>query len=90
MKTGARIIVKGLVQGVGYRYFCRKRAGEFGIFGYAKNLFNGDVELEIEGEKNMIGDFIKELKLGPFNSNVKTVTAKEIQFTNKYSEFITY
>lgn len=33
-----RIIVKGLVQGVGFRYYCYKTAKEYGITGYAKNL----------------------------------------------------
>ena len=90
MKTGARIIVKGLVQGVGYRYFCRKKAGEFGIYGYVKNLYNGDVELEVEGEKNMTEDFIKELKIGPFNATVKKILVEEVPFKNKYDEFRIY
>jgi len=90
MKTGANIIVKGLVQGVGYRYFCRKKADEFGIYGYVKNLYNGDVELEVEGEKNMIEDFIKELKIGPFNATVKQILVEEVPFKNKYDEFRIY
>jgi len=89
MKAGAKIIVKGLVQGVGYRYFCRKKADEYQISGYAKNLVNGDVELEVEGEKNMIEDFIKELKIGPFNSAVKKILVEELQFANKYDGFTT-
>ena len=90
MKTGAKIIVKGLVQGVGYRYFCGKKADEFRIFGYVKNLFNGDVELGVEGEKNMIEDFINELKIGPFNSSVKKISVEEVQFENTYDDFRIY
>jgi len=90
MKTGANIIVKGIVQGVGYRYFCRKKADEFGIHGYVKNLYNGDVELEVEGEKNMTEDFIKELKIGPFNATVKKILVEEVPFKNKFNEFRIY
>jgi len=90
MTKGAKIIVKGLVQGVGYRYFCRNKANEFGISGYVKNLFNGDVELGVEGEKNMVEDFIKELKIGPFNSNVKKILVEEVQFENRYDDFRIY
>jgi acylphosphatase len=82
-----KIFVKGLVQGVGYRYFCYKKAVELGINGYAKNLFNGDVELEVEGEKGLTVEFIKELKVGPRAAQVKTVKISEIPYENKYSGF---
>lgn len=90
MKISVRLTVIGLVQGVGYRYFCRMKADEFKIYGYAKNLVNGNVELEIEGEKGLIKDFIKELKRGPFNSHVKRIQVEEIPLENKYNDFKTY
>jgi len=90
MQIAAKVIVKGLVQGVGYRYFCYRKAIEYEINGYAKNLFNGDVELEIEGEKNMINEFLKELKLGPANAKVNSLLIKAIPFENKYDDFTVY
>lgn len=86
----AKIIVKGIVQGVGYRYFCYKKASEYGINGYAKNLFNGDVELEVEGEKNMINEFIKELKIGPSRSKVTAMDVDFYEYQKKYNEFRMY
>ncbi|MEO6696204.1 MAG: acylphosphatase [Ignavibacteria bacterium] len=87
MKASARITVSGVVQGVGYRYFCLKKAMEFGIKGYAKNLNNGNVELEAEGESGMINEFIKQLKVGPSRSIVKNVYVEEIPLENKYNNF---
>jgi acylphosphatase len=81
------ITVKGYVQGVGYRYFCYKKAKEYGINGYVKNLFNGDVELEIEGEEGILNDYIKELRIGPASSIVKSVNIKELQYTGEFKEF---
>jgi acylphosphatase len=88
--TTAKIIVNGLVQGVGYRYFCYKKSKEFNLTGYAENLFNGDVELEVEGDKSMILDFVKELKIGPQNSRVKSVKYEFVPYQNKYDEFRMY
>lgn len=87
MNIGAKIRVKGLVQGVGYRHFCYKKALQYKINGFVSNLHNGDVELEIEGEKNMIYDFIRELKMGPFNAKVNSLKAEELSFESKFECF---
>jgi acylphosphatase len=85
-----KIIVSGLVQGVGYRYFCYKKALEYGIFGYAKNLYNGNVEVVAQGEKGLINDFIKDLKIGTHYATVKSITAEEIENEKEYQEFSIY
>jgi len=83
----AVIIVKGMVQGVGFRYFCRKKAIELGISGYAKNLYNGDVEIEAEGERNIIMDYVKELKIGPVYAKVNAVIVTESEYKGIHKGF---
>ena len=39
MEVRAEIIVNGLVQGVGYRYFVQREANKLGLKGFVKNLF---------------------------------------------------
>lgn len=87
MTVKYKITVKGLVQGVGYRYFCLRKANEYKINGYAKNNVNGNVDLIAEGEKNLILEFIKDLKTGPFNSSVKEVYVEGLVYDNEFSEF---
>lgn len=87
MKTKVKIIIKGFVQGVGYRYYCYRKAVEYGITGYAKNLNDGQVEVSAEGEQSLIYDFIKELKIGNAGSKVNSVNIKELPFENEYEEF---
>ncbi len=87
MKIKAKIIVKGIVQGVGFRYFCYRKAVEYGVTGFAKNLINGDVEVQAEGEENFVRDFIKELKIGPRDSVVKSISIDELPFKNEFEEF---
>lgn len=63
------IIFKGQVQGVGFRYTCQRIATELDLTGQAKNLDNGNVEVEIQGDEDKIMTFIsKMLKQGSYLS----------------------
>lgn len=85
-----RIIVKGLVQGVGFRYFCYRAASELGIIGFAKNLLNGDVEIIAQGEKGLINDFIKRINTGPTFSTVTSIHAEEVKYDDNLKTFEVY
>jgi len=73
------IVVKGRVQGVGYRYFVLNKAIELHINGWVKNLPNGDVEIEAHSESTNIKTFIDWLKIGPSMSDVKSININDIQ-----------
>lgn len=87
MKKSAKIIVRGLVQGVGFRYFCTEVARSLDIKGYVTNLPNGDVELEIEYDEDVINDFIIQLKRGPFSARVTEIKIEEMEFEGKFEIF---
>jgi acylphosphatase len=63
MLTRARIVVDGLVQGVGYRYAVRAVARAHNLLGYVKNLEDGTVEIICEGERNDIRSFADGVKI---------------------------
>ena len=73
MEIGALIIVRGLVQGVGFRYFAARAARELGVKGYAENLPNGNVEIYAEAERGSVEAFLKELRVGPRSAQVNDV-----------------
>jgi acylphosphatase len=50
----AEIIAEGFVQGVGFRYFVYRHAQQLGLNGFTRNLFTGEVETVVEGEKALI------------------------------------
>ncbi|UCE05228.1 MAG: acylphosphatase [bacterium] len=87
MKAGAHIIVKGLVQGVGFRWFVEREAKQLGLNGYVKNLFNGDVEVEVEGERGLIEELIKQLRVGNRSSHVTDVQVSWLEYEDKYNNF---
>lgn len=63
-KKRYHIIASGRVQGVGFRWFCRICAEENGITGYAKNLPDGNVELELQGSEADLYRCIDKIKKG--------------------------
>ncbi len=87
MKTGAHIIVKGLVQGVGFRWFVERAANKLGLNGYVKNLYNGDVEVEVEGERGLIEELIQQLRIGNLSSHVTGVQVVWKECEDKYTNF---
>lgn len=57
-----RVMFSGHVQGVGFRYQTRELATAYEVTGYVRNTSDGRVELEIEGRKEELDAFIKELE----------------------------
>lgn len=87
MHVRAHIVVKGRVQGVGYRFFTLFAARSFGLGGTVRNLLNGDVEVIVEGEKGTILAFVKELRIGPMHASVQDVLINFQEVTNEYTSF---
>jgi len=87
MDVCAKITVSGLVQGVGYRYFTHKKATDLNLKGYVKNMYNGNVEAEVEGDRESIEILIKEMKTGPRLSRVNDLNVEWKEFTGKYNSF---
>ncbi len=75
-----KFCVKGLVQGVGFRYHTAHQGLKLGLSGYAKNLINGDVEVLASGEISQINELALWLEKGPKTSSVTSVTACEVDF----------
>lgn len=53
------LIISGHVQGVGYRYHVQKHAARAGLTGFVRNLDNGDVYIEVQGDQEVIEGFLK-------------------------------
>ena len=83
----AEIIVNGLVQGVGFRYFVLRRAEKLGVKGYVKNLFTGEVYTEVEGSRYLIEELFSEIKIGPGYSDVKNASIRWSDCKNEFTRF---
>jgi acylphosphatase len=88
MEIRAHVVVSGLVQGVGFRYFAFHRANHLGLVGYVRNSFSGEVEIEIEGDRSLIEEFIKEVKVGPRVAQVKDLKIEWLECENSHKSFV--
>lgn len=68
-----RYLVRGRVQGVGFRYFALKRAEELGLAGFVRNMPDGSVEVIAEGADPQLSQFEARLKEGPSFARVEGV-----------------
>jgi len=85
--SSLKMTVTGRVQGVGYRYFIARIAEDLELTGYAKNLFNGDVEIVAEGRHEFLEHLIEKAKEGPHGAHVKTCKTEWLDFKKKYDKF---
>lgn len=73
-----QIIFSGLVQGVGFRYETWGLAKKLGLTGFVKNVADGTVYAEIQGQKNKIAYLVECLKLIP-RIHIEQVESKEME-----------
>lgn len=66
-------VVRGRVQGVGFRWFVREEARRLGIAGWVRNRSDGGVEVAAEGPDVSIGELRTALERGPDGSRVRSV-----------------
>ena len=87
MIIARRFIVRGRVQGVGFRYFAIRAARACGVVGTVRNMSDGSVEAVAEGSAASVAEFRRALERGPSYSHVTTVEEFDLQPTRRYSDF---
>ena len=83
----AEIIVAGLVQGVGFRYFVVREAEKLKLNGYVKNLYSGEVLAVVEGPGGMINELFKQMKMGPMRASVRKHKIEWSETKNEFKGF---
>jgi len=68
-----KLIIKGKVQGVFYRATAFELATKLNLKGFAMNLPDGNVQIEVEGEAGAIEEFISWCRKGPEMARVDEV-----------------
>jgi acylphosphatase len=65
-----KFLIRGLVQGVGYRYFSQRSAATHQVHGWIRNMPDGSVEAFAQGSERRVTDFRDDLAAGPRNAVV--------------------
>ena len=80
--------IYGRVQGVFFRAFVVKHATELNITGYARNISNGSVEVQAEGQRKHLEELVGYLEAGPPAADVESLVTNWSEYTGNYSGFI--
>ena len=79
--------VYGYVQGVNFRYFVLREAIHLRLTGYVRNLPDGAVEVEAEGDKSQLQILVEHLKIGPRAARVTQVQTSWSNYSGKFDSF---
>ena len=85
---GKHYLIRGRVQGVGYRYFVLGVAERLGVKGFVRNLYNGDVEVQAEADSITLELFKRELERGPRMARITEVVESDSPVSGQYSSFL--
>ena len=88
MIRAKHFLVRGRVQGVGFRWFTQRAAVRLKIHGYVRNLPRGEVEVYAQAEESQIADFKQELSRGPFGARVSEIVEQDLPVSGDYSDFL--
>jgi acylphosphatase len=83
-----RLLVRGKVQGVYFRFNLQQVAMKNSVVGWVRNLPDGNVEALLEGNKEDVNQVVQWSKIGPENARVDEVKMDNGQYTGKYKDFI--
>jgi acylphosphatase len=81
------VTVRGVVQGVGFRYFVLRRANRLGLDGWVANERDGSVRCVAEGDPADLGELLEVIRRGPPGSRVDDVAVRRSAATGTDSGF---
>ena len=67
------LVIRGRVQGVGFRRFVHRRAVALGVMGWVRNRSDGAVEVEAQGTRAALESLLADVRRGPTGSRVTEV-----------------
>jgi acylphosphatase len=86
-KSRAKVIVKGIVQGVNFRYYTQRQAIRGNITGWVRNLPDGSVAAVFEGDEQDVEAMVQWCRHGPPSAQVTELIVQPEEFRGEFSSF---
>jgi acylphosphatase len=83
----AHLLISGIVQGVGYRWHCRRAAQGIGATGWVRNLDDGRVEAVAQGTREQVEQLIKWCYRGPEEARVSDIAVTYEETAESFQDF---
>jgi acylphosphatase len=81
------LLITGIVQGVGYRWSCRRAAQGIGVTGWVRNLDDGRVEVVAQGTREQVEQLIKWCYRGPDEARVSDIAVAYEEAAETFQDF---
>ena len=81
------VVVQGQVQGVGFRWFVQSLANAYQITGWIRNMENGMVEMELQGDSSALPLLLNKIRKGDRFIQVENISSKSIPVQPKEKRF---
>jgi acylphosphatase len=89
VKVCKRLVIKGVVQGVGFRMSTWREAGRIGqLEGWVRNLDDGSVEVVVQGETTAVQSLMLWCRQGPRHARVDDVTESDLPLNDSLQPFL--
>jgi len=82
-----RLFIQGKVQGVSFRYFTVQEAKSFNLTGWVRNLWDGRVEVLLNGDEEAVKSMVEWCEDGPPSASVENVEISWEEPTNEFTNF---
>jgi acylphosphatase len=83
----AHLLITGIVQGVGYRWSCRRAGQGIGVTGWVRNLDDGRVEALVQGTQEQVENLIKWCYRGPEEARVSDIAVTYEDSLESFPDF---
>lgn len=87
MHQRVHAFIRGVVQGVGFRFFVLRTASDLQLTGWVRNCYDGRVEVTAEGSEAAITSLLAALHRGPTGARVSDVESEISPATSEFSDF---
>lgn len=88
MLEARRFVLRGRVQGVGFRFFADQAARVEGLHGWVTNRVDGSVEISAEGDREALDRFENRIRQGPPGARVDDVLVDTDVPTGRATGFV--
>ena len=81
------LVIRGRVQGVGFRWTTKRIAQGYDVSGWVRNLPDGRVELQVSGEDQEVEAFMRAIRESTLGGHIAAERAAELEIPNPFKGF---
>jgi len=83
-----RILIEGRLHGKNFRYQTQQQATKLGLGGFVRNLSDGRIEIEAQGDQDKVEQLLTWCQQEPHGSNIKSILYRYDEPTKGYTDFM--